>query len=183
MPEPGSSSGWNAPLTDRFDLSNPGLVVLKTGKVELGQGILLALRQIAAEELDLNMDAVVTVSGDTRASPFEGGTVGSMSIETSGHDVRDAAAVLKSELFDVAARKLDVSPSENHGRRRPILRSRQPIEGDVLELGGGNRFPAAAREFCCAKIPEALQDGRSEHSTETLAGASRWQCLHSRPFV
>ena len=89
MPEPGSSSGWNAPLTDRFDLSNHGLVVLKTGKVELGQGILLALRQIAAEELDLSVDAIVTVSGDTSASPFEGGTVGSMSIETSGHDVRD----------------------------------------------------------------------------------------------
>jgi CO/xanthine dehydrogenase Mo-binding subunit len=112
MPEPGSGSGWNNPLTDRFDLSSPGLVVLKTGKVEFGQGILLALRQIAAEELDLTVDAVVTVSGDTSASPFEGGTVGSMSVETSGREVRDAAAVLRSELFDAAARKLGVSLSE-----------------------------------------------------------------------
>jgi nicotinate dehydrogenase subunit B len=112
MPELGSSSGWNAPITDRFDLSRTGLVVLKTGKVEFGQGILLALRQIAAEELDLSVDAVVTVSGDTSASPFEGGTVGSMSIETSGREVRDAAAVLRSELFDAAARKLGVSVSE-----------------------------------------------------------------------
>jgi CO/xanthine dehydrogenase Mo-binding subunit len=112
MPELGSSSGWNAPITDRFDLSRTGLVVLKTGKVEFGQGILLALRQIAAEELDLSVDAVVTVSGDTSASPFEGGTVGSTSIETSGREVRDAAAVLRSELFDAAARKLGVSVSE-----------------------------------------------------------------------
>src|ERR1700746_808630 len=112
MPEPRSSSGWNAPLTDRFDLTRPGLVVLKTGKVEFGQGILLALRQIAAEELDLTVDAVVAVSGDTSASPFEGGTVGSMSIETSGREVRDAATVLRSELFDAAARKLGVSVSE-----------------------------------------------------------------------
>ena len=89
MPEAGSNSGWNTPLTDRFDLSSPGLVALKTGKVELGQGILLALRQIAAEELDLSVDAIVTVSGDTSASPFEGGTVGSMSIETSGREVLD----------------------------------------------------------------------------------------------
>src|SRR6266478_5886386 len=80
MPEFGARSGWTTSLTDRFDLSRPGLVVLKTGKVELGQGILLALRQIAAEELDLTMDAVVTVSGDTSASPVEGGTVGSMSV-------------------------------------------------------------------------------------------------------
>ena len=112
MPEAGSNSGWNTPLTDRFDLSSPGLVALKTGKVELGQGILLALRQIAAEELDLSVDAIVTVSGDTSASPFEGGTVGSMSIETSGREVRDAAAALRSELFDAAARKLGVSASE-----------------------------------------------------------------------
>src|SRR5246127_5643271 len=112
MPEPSSSSGWNAPLTDRFDLSSPGLVALKTGKVEFGQGILLALRQIAAEELDLAIDAVVTVSGDTSASPVEGGTVGSMSVETSGREVRDAAAELRSVLFDAAARKLGVSVSE-----------------------------------------------------------------------
>jgi len=112
MPEPGPSSGWNTPLTDRFDLSRPGLVVLKTGKIEFGQGILLALRQIAAEELDLSVEAIVIVSGDTSASPFEGGTVGSMSVETSGREVRDAAAVLRSELFDAAARKLDVSVSE-----------------------------------------------------------------------
>jgi nicotinate dehydrogenase subunit B len=112
MPEPGSSSGWDTPLTERFDLSRPGLVVLKTGKVEFGQGILLALRQIAAEELDLSADSIVTVSGDTSSSPFEGGTVGSMSVETSGREVRDAAAVLRSELFDAAARKLDVSVSE-----------------------------------------------------------------------
>src|ERR1700747_2271541 len=112
MPEFGASSGGNTPLTDRFDLSSPGLVVLKTGKDEFGQGRLLALRQIAAEELDLSVDAVVTVSGDTSSSPFEGGTVGSMSVETSGQEVRDAAAVLRSELIDAAARKLGVSASE-----------------------------------------------------------------------
>jgi nicotinate dehydrogenase subunit B len=112
MPELGSRSSLEAPLAARFDLSNPGVVMLKTGKVELGQGILLALRQIAAEELDLTPDAVVTVSGDTSASPFEGGTVGSMSVETSGREVRDAAAELRAVLFDAAARKLGVSVSE-----------------------------------------------------------------------
>jgi nicotinate dehydrogenase subunit B len=65
MPEVGSKNRLEAPLTGRFDLSSPGTVMLKTGKVELGQGILLALRQIAAEELDLTVDAVATVSGDT----------------------------------------------------------------------------------------------------------------------
>jgi CO/xanthine dehydrogenase Mo-binding subunit len=112
MLELGSKSSLEAPLSGRFDLSRPGIVMLKTGKVELGQGILLTLRQIAAEELDLTVDAVVTVSGDTSASPFEGGTVGSISVETSGREVRDAAAELRSVLFDAAARKLGVSVSE-----------------------------------------------------------------------
>jgi molybdopterin-binding aldehyde dehydrogenase-like protein len=111
MPE----RGYTRPvisLTRRFDLSSPGFVVLKTGKVELGQGILLALRQIAAEELDLKVDAVVIVSGDTSASPFEGATVGSLSLETSGREVRDVAAELRSVLFNAAARKLGVSEAE-----------------------------------------------------------------------
>jgi CO/xanthine dehydrogenase Mo-binding subunit len=112
MPELGSRRRLKAPLTGRFDLSSHGVVTLKTGKVEFGQGILLALRQIAAEELDLTVDAVATVSGDTSASQFEGGTVGSMSVETSGLEVRDAAAELRSMLFDAAARKLGVSVSE-----------------------------------------------------------------------
>src|SRR5260370_26290127 len=112
MPDFGSGSERNTPLNERLDPSRPGLVVLKAGKVEFGQGILLGLCEIAAEDLDLSADAIVTVSGDTSSSPFEGGTVGSMSVETSGREARDAAAVLRSELFDAAARKLDVSLSE-----------------------------------------------------------------------
>ena len=61
-----------------------GTILLKTAKVELGQGILIALRQIVAEELNLPLGRVEVLSGDTKESPLEAGTVGSMSIETSG---------------------------------------------------------------------------------------------------
>jgi nicotinate dehydrogenase subunit B len=60
----------------------------------------------------LTVDAVATVSGDTSASTFEGATVGSLSVETSGREIRDAAAELRSVLFDAAARKLGVSEAE-----------------------------------------------------------------------
>src|SRR5689334_5969534 len=82
-----------------FDFSIEEIVVLKTGKVELGQGILLALRQIAAEELDLALAKVETISGDTAISPFEAGTVGSMSVESSGPLVRRSAVELRHGLF------------------------------------------------------------------------------------
>ena len=95
-----------------FDLSTEGIAVLKTGKVELGQGILLALRQIAAEELDLSLARLETISGDTALSPFEAGTVGSMSVETSGPLVRRGAAELRHGLFDAAAMRLQAPRSE-----------------------------------------------------------------------
>jgi len=99
-------------LGARFDLSTDGIAILKTGKVELGQGILLALRQIAAEELDLSPARLDAISGDTAVSPFEAGTVGSMSIETSGPLVRRSAAELRHELFDAAAMRLQAPRSE-----------------------------------------------------------------------
>lgn len=95
-----------------FDLSTEGVAVLKTGKVELGQGILLALRQIAAEELDLSLAKLAAISGDTALSPFEAGTVGSMSIETSGPLVRQSAAELRHCLFDSAAMRLQAPRAE-----------------------------------------------------------------------
>jgi CO/xanthine dehydrogenase Mo-binding subunit len=95
-----------------FDLAVPGRVTLKTGKVELGQGILTALRQIAAEELDLPLSAISVVSGDTAISPFEGGTVGSMSIQDSGPMVRAAAAELRQRLVQAAALRSNLPAGE-----------------------------------------------------------------------
>src|SRR3954451_14011151 len=58
-----------------------GTAMVFTGKVELGQGILTALRQIAAEELDLPLDRITMISGDTGRTPDEGQTAGSQSIQ------------------------------------------------------------------------------------------------------
>lgn len=99
-------------LGDWFDLATTGKVRLKTGKVELGQGILTALAQIAAEELDLDLRQVELISGDTGISPFEAGTVGSMSIETSGPLVRAAAADLRLRLINAAAMRAQVPADE-----------------------------------------------------------------------
>jgi nicotinate dehydrogenase subunit B len=86
---------------------NPeGSATIFTGKVELGQGILTALAQIAAEELDLPLSRIEMISGDTGRTPNEGHTDGSRSIENSGTALRMAAAEVRAILMDLAAKRL-----------------------------------------------------------------------------
>jgi nicotinate dehydrogenase subunit B len=83
-----------------------GEATVFTGKVELGQGILTALWQIAAEELDLPLARVRMTSVDTHQSPNEGFTAGSQSIESSGAALRMAAAEARAILVEHAAQRL-----------------------------------------------------------------------------
>src|SRR5919198_107626 len=86
---------------------NPdGSATIFTGKVELGQGILTALAQIAAEELDLSLSQIEVISGDTGRTPNEGHTSGSVSVENSGTALRMAAAEARAILIDLAAKRL-----------------------------------------------------------------------------
>jgi CO/xanthine dehydrogenase Mo-binding subunit len=85
-----------------------GSATVYTGKVELGQGILTALSQIAAEELELPLARVKIISGDTTQIPDEGRTNGSFSIENSGTALRYATAEARAILLDLAAERLAV---------------------------------------------------------------------------
>jgi nicotinate dehydrogenase subunit B len=102
----------NPRLGDWFALALPGKLTLKTGKVEIGQNILTALRQIAAEELELPFSVVDVLSGDTSVSPDEGPTVASLTIMMSGPAVRVAAAEMRGRLFQAAAARLGVPASQ-----------------------------------------------------------------------
>jgi nicotinate dehydrogenase subunit B len=83
-----------------------GTATVFTGKVELGQGIITALAQIAAEELDLPLNRVRMFSGDTGRTPNEGQTAGSQSVENSGTALRMAAAEARALLIEQAAKRL-----------------------------------------------------------------------------
>ena len=80
----------NRTLDAWLRINADGSVTVFTGKVELGQGIVTALAQIAAEELDLPLARVTMISGDTGRTPNEGQTAGSQSIEQSGTALRMA---------------------------------------------------------------------------------------------
>ncbi len=84
-----------------------GTVTVRTGKVEIGQGIVSAMAQIAAEELDVNYSRIRMVPVDTSESPDEGSTTGSRSIEEGGSALRQVCAEVRDLLMQTAARKLN----------------------------------------------------------------------------
>src|SRR5438270_8227185 len=108
QPLPGSLNN-NRMLDAWIRINADGTATVFTGKVELGQGIVTALAQIAAEELDLPLARVRMISGDTGRTPNEGVTSGSQSIEFSGTALRLAGAEVRAILIDAAAKKLGVA--------------------------------------------------------------------------
>lgn len=89
-----------------------GNVRVFTGKLELGQGIRIAIAQVAAEELDLDIDKVTVALAETGVTPNESYTAGSASIETSAMSVRYAAAAAKQRLLELGAARLGVPANE-----------------------------------------------------------------------
>ena len=101
----------NPLCTDWLDLSQDGKVTLKTAKVEIGQGILTALIQIAADELDISPDRIEVISGHTGLGPVEDGTSSSLSVEVTGRAVRLAASAIRQTLLNEAATLLQSEKS------------------------------------------------------------------------
>jgi nicotinate dehydrogenase subunit B len=107
MTELPGSLRQNPVLSDWIQFENEKAVV-RTGKVELGQGISTAIAIIAAEELDLTLDQISVITGRTDSGPNEFITAGSMSIESSGLAMRHAAAEVRGLLVERAAQLFDV---------------------------------------------------------------------------
>lgn len=108
-------------------INNDGTVTVTPGKVEIGQGILTALVQMVAEELDISPDRIRLAPATTAFSPDEGITSGSRSIQESGLALRHVAAEVRGLLLERAARKLGVT-----------LESLSVTDGVVSARGGGS---------------------------------------------
>ncbi len=76
----------------RIEVAQDGSIVLRTGKVELGQGSRTLLTQCVAEEMGVAPARVRLIMGDTDACPDDGGTWASMTTPETVPAVRKAAA-------------------------------------------------------------------------------------------
>ena len=99
----------NRRLDRWLKINRDGTVTAFPGKVEIGQGILTALAQIVAEELDVALERLRLAPADTTYSPDEGMTSGSQSITDGGVALRYAAAEARFLLLQRAAVRLGVS--------------------------------------------------------------------------
>ena len=88
-----------------------GKVTVLVGKIEMGQGVMTSLAQMAAEDLGVALDAVEMVMGDTARCPWDMGTFGSLSTRMFGPVLRAAAAEARTVLLQRAAAKLGVGVS------------------------------------------------------------------------
>ena len=98
----------NPVLSSWVRFSPEGHVVISPGKVEIGQGIVTALAQIAADELDVEIGHVQMIRASTVGSPNEGVTSGSLSVQQSGRAVRHACAEVRQIVLAAAADRLGV---------------------------------------------------------------------------
>jgi len=101
--------GYPEDVNAYLHIAEDGKVTLYSGKIEMGQGVMTSLTQMAAEDLGVSLDAFTTVMGDTATCPWDAGTYGSQTTRFFGPAVRAAAAKARLVLTDLAAERLGVS--------------------------------------------------------------------------
>jgi nicotinate dehydrogenase subunit B len=122
-------------------IGEEGRVTIFTGKIEMGQGIVTSLAQMAADELGVAVGSIEMVMGDTDLCPFDNGTYGSMSTRFFGPALRAAAAEARQVLLDLAARKLKAAVSDLDVREGVVMsRSDAGRRATFAELAGGQKI-------------------------------------------
>jgi len=122
-------------------IAQDGSVTVFTSKVELGTGVVTALAQIVAEELDVNFNEVHMESGDTAKSVDQGVTAGSRTITLAGPQLRQASAAARQELLKLASTNLDAPASQLTVSKGVVSVIGSPARKiSYADLIGGKRF-------------------------------------------
>ena len=109
-----------------LSIGSDGRVTCFTGKIEMGQGPVTSLPQMLAEELDVPLDHVEIVMGDTELCPYDEGTWGSMTTRVFGPLWRAAAAEARAVLVGLAAELLQVPAARLRTRDGVVEDSTDP---------------------------------------------------------
>jgi nicotinate dehydrogenase subunit B len=145
-------------LDDWLAIGTDGTITAFSGKVEIGTGVRTALAQIVAEELDVPLERVHMVMGDTALTPDEGYTAGSMTISSSGTALRQAAAEARRAMFEMASEQLDANLDELSIQDGVITVAHDPKRlVTYAELMGGKLFNLPVTDQAPLKPPESYR--------------------------
>jgi CO/xanthine dehydrogenase Mo-binding subunit len=153
-------------LSQRVHFERDGTVSIASGKVELGQGILTALAQIASDELDVSLEKIHMLPASTAYSPDEGVTSGSLSIQNGGKALRAACAELRALMLERASRRLEVQLDDlqmhdgtiRGGGRSISYWEIADVEGEIP--GGAPLKPATAYRVVGTSAPRLDLPGK-----------------------
>ena len=141
--------GERAPerVEDRIRIEPDGTVVALSGKIEFGQGIRTAFAMLVADEMDVPIERVKVVLGDTAQVPWDMGTFGSRSVAQEAPALRRAAAYAR-ELRKRGSKIEGVVPSDvtfrPDGERRYVGKTIARVEANDIVTGRA-RFVADVR--------------------------------------
>ncbi|MEQ8476148.1 molybdopterin cofactor-binding domain-containing protein [Fulvivirga sp.] len=96
-----------------FEISTENVVTLYSPKVEMGQGTFTSLAQIAADELDVDIEQIrVKHAASVSGNLDEFSTGGSTSVNSLWQPLRELAATMREMIKNEAASKMGISASE-----------------------------------------------------------------------
>ena len=147
----------NPALDDWLVFEADGTVIVRSGKVDIGQRISTAVALLVADEFDIDPGRVEVVRPETGLSPDEGFTSGSQSMVQSGNAVRLAAATARRRLLERAARMLEVDIATLEVDDGTIHSRATNRNTTYWELAAGRPFGIAVDPGAPLKPREALR--------------------------
>lgn len=139
-------------------IGEDGRVSLFTGKIEMGQGVITSLAQMLADELDVPVDAVDMVMGDTDLCPWDMGTFGSRTTRFFGLPLRAAGAEARRILLELAAEKLNLPLTELIVENGIIFdKTNRKRQVSYAELTKGKRIERKLTEKVDVKSPDEFK--------------------------
>lgn len=139
-------------------IGEDGRVALFTGKIEMGQGVITSLAQMLADELDVPVDTVDMVMGDTDLCPWDMGTFGSRTTRFFGPPLRAAGAEARRILLELAAEKFNRPLTELIVENGIIIdKTNRKRQVSYAELTKGKRIERKLTEKVNMKSPDEFK--------------------------
>ena len=144
-------------------IGEDGRVTIFSGKIEMGQGVIISLAQMAADELGVALESVNMVMGDTDLCPWDMGTFGSMTTRFFGPALRAGAVRARQVLMALAEEELGV-PADGLDVEDGVVFAKvdQTQRISYAELAGGEPLATVVDEEAILKsVAEFKVMGRS----------------------